>query len=115
MTKLWDQLKKDIREISLISTWTDQDWKCTKTNSTTLYSPSLRENSTYNSKFRSTPQVSLQPIGPPPPADFVKINFDGPSKGNTWLAVLGGDFRNNKGSIIRFYAENMGTYTNNAT
>jgi ribonuclease HI len=51
----------------------------------------------------------------PPPTGFIKLNFDGASKGNPGLAGAGGVIRDSGGIIIRLYVGSIGNSTNNAT
>jgi len=49
----------------------------------------------------------------PPPQDFVKINFDGASKGNPGAAGYAVVFRNHHGHILDLMAGSLGHSTNN--
>lgn len=49
----------------------------------------------------------------PPPYSFVKLNFDGASKGNPGLMRGGGVFRNDRGEILYIYTLNLDHKTNN--
>lgn len=51
--------------------------------------------------------------GPPPPNDYVKINFDGASKGNPGPSGYGAVIRNSKGKILAMTAGHLGETTNN--
>jgi ribonuclease HI len=51
----------------------------------------------------------------PPPSSFIKLNFDGASKGNPGPAGEGGVFRNSQGEILHIYTINLGHSTNNAS
>jgi ribonuclease HI len=61
----------------------------------------------------STP-LSSPSFWSPPPVDFIKLNFDGASKGNPGAAGYGVVFRNHQGHIILINAGNLGHSTNNA-
>jgi hypothetical protein len=50
----------------------------------------------------------------PPPAGFLKLNFDGVEKGNPVMTRMGGVIRDSGGNIIWLYARSMGKSTNNA-
>jgi ribonuclease HI len=50
----------------------------------------------------------------PPPTGFLKLNFDGATKGNPGVAGAGGVIRDSGGTIIRLYAGSIGNSTNNA-
>lgn len=49
----------------------------------------------------------------PPPASFLKLNFDKASMGDLGLASFEGVFRDDNGHIIHIYVGNLGTNTNN--
>jgi hypothetical protein len=49
----------------------------------------------------------------PPPSGFLKLNFDGATKGNPGVAGAGGVIRDSGGNIIRLYTGSMGNSTNN--
>jgi ribonuclease HI len=51
----------------------------------------------------------------PPPEDFIKLNFDGASKGNPGLAGYGIVFHNHYGNILLIGAGSIGHSMNNAT
>jgi ribonuclease HI len=63
--------------------------------------------------------TSRQPSNPttwtPPPTGFIKINFDGASKGNPGPAGFGAILRNSNGEILYLVAGFMGENTNNVT
>lgn len=48
-----------------------------------------------------------------PPVGFLKLNFDGASRGNPGLAGIGGIIRNNVGEILHIYSKSLGEGTNN--
>jgi len=54
------------------------------------------------------------PLVPPPPLDFIKLNFDEAAKGNQGATGFGAVFRNHQGSILFLTAGNLGHTTNNA-
>ena len=49
----------------------------------------------------------------PPQSGFIKLNYDGASKGNPGQAGARGIFRNSQGTVCRFYALDLGHATNN--
>lgn len=51
----------------------------------------------------------------PPPSSFIKLNFNGASKGNPGPAGGGGVFQNSQVEILHIYTINLGHSTNNAT
>jgi probable phosphoglycerate mutase len=54
-------------------------------------------------------------IWTPPPTDFIKINFDGASKGNLGPASYGATLKNSNGEILCLIVGFLGETTNNAS
>jgi hypothetical protein len=50
----------------------------------------------------------------PPPTGFIKINFDGASKGNPGPVGFGGIIENSEGEILNLTTSYLGENTNNA-
>eukprot|EP00253_Pinus_taeda_P029800 PITA_29800 len=48
-----------------------------------------------------------------PPEGCLKLNFDGASRGNPGIAVIGGAIRNHNGDIVHIYCRSLGECTNN--
>lgn len=48
-----------------------------------------------------------------PPIGFLKLNFDGASRGKPGLAGIGGIIRNHEGKILHIYNKALGKGTNN--
>lgn len=48
-----------------------------------------------------------------PPVGWLKLNFDGASRGNPGMAGIGGIIRNHKGDILHIYCKALGEGTNN--
>jgi ribonuclease HI len=65
--------------------------------------------------WKLLPGFILWQIWKNPPLGFVKMNFDGASKGNSGLAGYGVVFRSDQGSILHILARNIRHDTNNAT
>jgi len=56
----------------------------------------------------------MGPIGwSRPPVGFLKLNFDGASRGNPGLAGIGGVIRNHEGEILHIYSKALREGTNN--
>jgi hypothetical protein len=87
---------------------TDQDSRIVK-----FFHLKARRNSTTVGR---EPQLQLGDRNwTPPLLGFLKLNFDGVTKGNPGVAGMGGVIRDSGGNIIRLYAGSMGNSTNNAT
>jgi hypothetical protein len=61
----------------------------------------------------SLPQNSLPTSYSSSPQGFVKLNFDGASKGNPRLASYGGLIRDQEHNVLWIYVENYGIANNN--
>jgi hypothetical protein len=110
----WHQCHRNILETLHLQNWSDTDL-----TSTPSELPILRH---------WTPLLSLQalpssPLTPPSSSsyfwyplleDFIKLNFDGASKGNPGAAGFGVVFRNHNGHILLISAGFLGNSMNNA-
>jgi hypothetical protein len=109
----WSQCHRNIVETLLLRKWSDADTACPPSELPILQhwmplpppqTPSIP----------SPPSPSSQPSRwTPPPEDFVKLNFDGASKGNPGDAGYGVVFRNQAGQILVIGAGSLGHTTNN--
>ena len=63
-------------------------------------------------KYRP-PSQSIEEHWLHPQPGFLKLNYDGASKGNPGQASSGGIFCNSQGAVCRFYAFDLGHATNN--
>ena len=59
------------------------------------------------------PEHTIEEHWSPPQPGFIKLNYDGASKGNTGQAGAGGIFCNSQVTVCRFYAIDLGHATNN--
>jgi ribonuclease HI len=78
-----------------------------------MQSLGLTCNSQFLRRHPLAPTTNYPSNWSPPPTSFVKLNFDGASKGNPSLAGLGGVFRDHQGQILRTYSKGQGIATNN--
>jgi hypothetical protein len=78
----------------------DQDWKGEQNKISILQLLNLHQQMAYatmpiiKTKARSPEEMATTP------KDFIKLNFDKASKGNSGKAGLGGIFKDNNGNII---------------
>jgi hypothetical protein len=67
-----------------------------------------------NTQVGRPPQLQIGECNwTPPPTGFLKLNFDGATKGNPGMTRMGGVIRDSGGNIIRLFAGSMGKSTNN--
>jgi hypothetical protein len=97
----------------LAQPWEDKDWKVSPFELSIVQGLNLRANLASLRKHPTTTPPASTSQWNPPLERFVKMNFDGASKGNLGQAGYGRVFRNNKGNILRMYGGQMGINTNN--
>ena len=111
---VWETVTANIRETILVEKWSQDVWQAdgvevqilkTLNLNSQMLSPNLY-------KFR-VPMQTLHQSWQPPHLGFIKINFDGASKGNPGQAGIGGVFKNSQGAVCRVYAMDLGYATNN--
>ena len=114
MSTIWQRSKENIRETILTEKWTDEDWKAVGIEAIILEQLNLKPQMLSQGlwKFRP-PRQSIEEQWRPPQPGFLKLNYDGASRGNPGQAGLGGIFRNSRGTVCRFYALDLGHATNN--
>jgi hypothetical protein len=96
---IWYQIEKNIRKTVLTEPWTEQDWNSSPLEAIILDFLGLLQNLQLTSSKTSPPHLSSPLIWSPPPAGFIKLNFNGASKGNPGLERLGGVFRDHKAAF----------------
>jgi ribonuclease HI len=110
----WDHCFRNILETLRLRNWTDADTACPPSELTILR------------YWTPLPTLQIRPLPPssqctsnspsfwsPPPEGFVKLNFDGASKGNPGAAGYGVVYRNHHGHILEIMAGSLGHSTNN--
>jgi ribonuclease HI len=110
----WRQCQRNILETLHLRKWSNADLTCSPSEL-----PILRHWTPLPSlQALPSPSPTIPPSSPslwsPPPEDFVKLNFDGASKGNPGAAGYGVVFRNHLGHILVIGAGPLGHSTNNA-
>ena len=114
MQVIWQKSIENMRETILVESWTDEDWQTQGFESQILEYLNLKLQMLHLGlwKYRP-PNQSLEEHWLPPQPGFIKINYDGASKGNPGQAGSGGIFCNSQGAVCRFYALDLGHTTNN--
>ena len=110
----WHQCHRNILETLHLQNWSDTDLTNTPSELSILRHwtplPSLQDLPS----SPLTPPSSSSYFWSPLPEDFIKLNFDGASKGNPGAAGFGVVFRNHHGHILLISAGFLGHSTNNA-
>jgi ribonuclease HI len=110
----WKQCHRNILETLNLRCWSDEDRACSPSELSILKHwtplPTLQTPPLPSSSF--SPSCSPSHWSPPPEA-FVKLNFDGASKGNPGAAGYGVVIRNHYGHILDIAAGPLGHTTNN--
>jgi ribonuclease HI len=110
----WRQCQRNIMETLHLRKWSDADSACSPSELPILrYWTPLPSLQTLPPPSPTIPS-SRPSLWSPPPEDFVKLNFDGASKGNPGAAGYGVVFRNHHGHILVIGAGPLGHSTNNA-
>jgi ribonuclease HI len=108
----WAKIRSQIIETIRSKSWTEKDWQCSPEEQNILQSwqPILTNPI-------PTRNHTGQPTSPntwtPPPEHFIKVNFDGASKGNPGPAGYGAVLRNSGGEILGLDEGFIGDSTNN--
>lgn len=77
-------------------------------NAFNLYNEQCQDSHTVQENISTAPKGWTQP-----PEGFMKLNFDGASRGNPGPTGIGGIIRNQAGKIIHIYSKALGEGTNN--
>eukprot|EP00253_Pinus_taeda_P017343 PITA_17343 len=111
---IWARVSESIRETILVSKWEDDDWKATPEEQEILNNLNLKPEMVH---FKGPTSQDMRSQSPEefryPKDQFVKLNFDGASKGNPGDAGFGGIFRDSNRSVRWIYADWGGQMTNN--
>jgi ribonuclease HI/exonuclease III len=109
---IWTKVRAQISETVRSKSWSEIDWQCNNAEKPVLqnWQSSLRNHLTARCHKR-------QPTSPntwtPPPTHYIKINFDGASRGNPGSAGYGAVIRDSCGAILSLDAGYIGETTNN--
>jgi ribonuclease HI len=108
----WEKVKSLIQETTRSKPWSEEDQKCRPEEHGILqnWQPITSNLSTQNVSPRPPDSPSSWS---PPPAHFIKVNFDGASKGHPGPAGYGAVLRNIDGTIKGLEAGFLGETSNN--
>jgi hypothetical protein len=90
------------------------DWTGPEQEASILKTFDLQLSNAFQKPTRKSPSSTIPDRWEPPPVGFIKLNFDGASKGNLGSVGLGGAFQNDKGELLRIYVGSLGIDSNNA-
>jgi hypothetical protein len=91
------------------------DWKCNEKEVNILKDYKIIPCKAYPLQLSKSPSYNIPDKWEPPLEGFIKMNFDGASKGNLGHPGFVGVFRNEKGEILGIYAGYLGIERNNTT
>eukprot|EP00253_Pinus_taeda_P013029 PITA_13029 len=111
---IWGKIIQILRETILADKWDGEDWKANPMEGEMLNRLNLKfemvfhkQNSPHTMRNNSADKFYY------PKDDFIKLNFDGASKGNPGDAGFGGIFRDSNNQVRWIFAEWGGEMTNN--
>jgi hypothetical protein len=107
----WEKIRSLIKETIRSKSWTEEDLAMQPRG--TMHSSKLAAHSNQSTQHQKHKGQQTSPTTwTPPPAHFIKVNFDGASKGNPGPAGYGAVLRNS-GEILGLEAGFLGETTNN--
>lgn len=107
-------IKKNIKETILATSWSEEYLKANERELIILKRLELEKSMvTWWKKSSIDLQRSIPNVFSSPPTGFIKLNFDGESRGNLGLAGLGGIFRDSNSKALRVYTQSSWYTTNN--
>lgn len=114
LEQVWDKTMSHIKETILVETWSTEDWKTTLGEEQILHKLNLKQGMLAPQMWKP-PDIGCNiPIHfKHPMAGFIKLNFDGASKGNKGSAGFGGLFRDDQGKTRWIYLDNGGIMSDN--
>jgi ribonuclease HI len=111
-TVTWETIRSLIKETIRSKSWTAEDLQCSPEEQGILQN----WQPIFNKQLGAKPPQTA-PTSPtnwtPPPERFIKVNFDGASKGNPGSAGFGAVLRDSNGKILGLEAGFLGDTTNN--
>eukprot|EP00253_Pinus_taeda_P010995 PITA_10995 len=112
--RTWEEVCKAIKETILSETWEEEDWKMSQEEGRIVAKLNMEFSMIYPRKDKKrNPQAQSPNQFRYPGEHFIKLNFNGASKGNPGPAGLGGVFRDGKGKTRWVFVEWGGEMTKN--
>eukprot|EP00253_Pinus_taeda_P023228 PITA_23228 len=111
---IWGKAIKLLRETILVDKWVGEDWKANPMEEEILNRLNLKFEMVFH---KQNPNHEMRSKSPDkfcyPKENFIKLNFDGASKGNPGKAGFGGIFRDSSNQVRWIFVEWGGEMTNN--
>eukprot|EP00253_Pinus_taeda_P006223 PITA_06223 len=102
----WKGILRAVKETILAEDWNEEEWKTNQEEGQILEKLNMKYEMVYPRKeSRQNKQVESPDQFNYPKENFIKLNFNGASKGNPGNAGFGGIFRDSKRSIRWIYTE----------
>eukprot|EP00253_Pinus_taeda_P031603 PITA_31603 len=112
--EMWKGVLRAVKETILAEDWNEEEWKKNQEEGQILVNLNMKYEMVYPRKeMRQNKQAQSPEQFNYPKENFIKLNFDGASKGNPGNAAFGGIFRDSEQNIRWIYAEWGGEMTNN--
>lgn len=112
---IWVRICKCIRDSIYLLRWDAEDFKCEPQECPLLEAWIFNLRPTLPTPSSSGLQMSSPSLWCTPPSGFIKLKFNGASKGNPGPAGCGGVFKNSLGIILYIYIGSLGHECNNTT
>jgi hypothetical protein len=109
-----DGIEQNLYEMIHAMSWKYEDKKSMKREGKILETYRVDLKSIINTTKTISVKASSSKEWHYPPKDFIKFNFDGPSKGNPRAMGIGGAFGDETRTILRVFVGSKGRDTNNA-
>lgn len=106
-------ITQNVRQLFLVKNKADQDNKVSNRDLQILKAFNLDNRMSVATMNRQQEMSITLSIWKRPPSGFLKLNFDGASRGNPGMAGIGGIIRNNAREIQHIYNRALGEETNN--
>lgn len=113
--EVWKRTLVQVRESILVENWAEEDWNTSEAETEILKKLHLDRGMIQQITKKKPQSIAIQShtVYRKPPKGFMKLNFDGATKGNPGPTGFGRVFRNQQGETEWIYAEHGGTMTNN--
>ena len=103
INQIWQQMLDNIRETILVEKWLEEHWKMEGIETQMLARLNLKPEMMAITLWKYIPHCqNLEDKWKAPQNGFIKLNYDGASKGNPRKVGAGGIFRNSRGESCRF-------------